>query len=57
MQCILLDDEADCLELLALLIGKYCPELHIVGQYSNPQKAIDAIWDKRRSGLFGRGYA
>jgi two-component system LytT family response regulator len=52
MNCILIDDEADCLELLALLIQKYCPELHILGQYDHPRAAIDAIWEKRPDLVF-----
>lgn len=52
MTCILIDDEADCLELLALLIRKYTPELNIIGQYSNPREAIDAIWEKRPGLVF-----
>lgn len=52
MTCILIDDEADCLELLALLIHKYCPELQIIGQYSIPSQAIEAIWEKRPELVF-----
>jgi two-component system LytT family response regulator len=52
MTCILIDDEADCLELLALLIQKYCPELKITGLYSSPKAAIDAIWENRPELIF-----
>lgn len=52
MNCVLIDDEADCLELLALLIRKYCPELHIIGQYDDPHAGIDAIWEKRPDLVF-----
>ncbi|MCK6692829.1 MAG: LytTR family DNA-binding domain-containing protein [Thermoanaerobaculia bacterium] len=52
MNCVLIDDEADCLELLTLLIRKYCPELHIIGQYDNPYAGIDAIWEKRPDLVF-----
>ncbi len=43
MKCILIDDETDCLELLAMLIQKYCPNLQILGQYNQPQAGITAI--------------
>jgi two-component system, LytTR family, response regulator len=43
MKCILIDDEPDCLELLAHLIHKYCPEIQILGQYHHPGNGIKAI--------------
>lgn len=43
MTCLLIDDEADCLELLALLIRKHCPEIRMIGQYNNPKDGIAAI--------------
>ncbi|MCB0531447.1 MAG: response regulator transcription factor [Lewinellaceae bacterium] len=52
MTCILIDDEADCLELLALLIQKYCPGLSVIGQYDHPRQAIDAIWEHRPELVF-----
>lgn len=52
MNCILIDDEADCLELLALLIQKYCPELSVIGQYDHPRRAIDAIWEQHPELVF-----
>lgn len=52
MNCILIDDEADCLELLALLIQKYCPGLSVIGQYKHPRQGIDAIWEKRPELVF-----
>jgi two-component system, LytTR family, response regulator len=44
MTCILIDDEAHCLEMLSILIKKYCPILTILGEYGNPQQGIDAIY-------------
>ncbi len=52
MTCILIDDEPDCLELLALLIRKYCPELEITGQFGSPRAGIDAIWETRPDLVF-----
>lgn len=43
MTCILIDDEPDCLDLLALLIRKHCPALQCIGQYENPQAGIAGI--------------
>ncbi|MCE7921892.1 MAG: DNA-binding response regulator [Haliscomenobacteraceae bacterium CHB4] len=47
MTCILIDDEPDCLDLLALLIRKHCPTLQIIGQYGDPHEAIAAIQTMR----------
>jgi len=52
MTCILIDDEADCLELLTLLIRKHCPEVQIIGQYDTPQSGIAAIMALRPSLVF-----
>jgi two-component system, LytTR family, response regulator len=52
MTCLIIDDESDCLELLALLIQKHCPELTILGQYQNPREGIDAIWEQRPDLVF-----
>ncbi len=43
MTCILIDDEADGLDLLALLIQKHCPDVQIIGQYNSPEAGITAI--------------
>ncbi len=43
MTCLLIDDESDGLDLLALLIQKHCPELNIIGQYDHPASGIAAI--------------
>ncbi|MFZ2898442.1 MAG: LytTR family DNA-binding domain-containing protein [Saprospiraceae bacterium] len=52
MKCILIDDEPDSLELLDLMIKKYCPELDVLGQYSCPRSGIEAIWDQRPDLVF-----
>ncbi len=52
MTCLLIDDEPNSLELLAILIKKYCAELEIIGQYVSPKEGIDAIWEKRPDLVF-----
>lgn len=52
MTCVLIDDEPDCLELLALLIRKHCPTLQLIGQYGDPQKGIAAIQSMRPNLVF-----
>lgn len=52
MTCVLIDDESDCLELLALLIRKHCPTLQIIGQYDDPQEGISAIQAVRPNLVF-----
>ena len=43
MRVVLIDDEANCLEMLALLIERYCPMLQIVGQFEDPSVAVQKI--------------
>ena len=43
MKVILIDDEPDCLEMLALLIERYCPTLNIIGQFEDPSVAVGKI--------------
>lgn len=43
MKAYLVDDEADSLEVLALLISKNCPEIELVGRQQNPEKALAEI--------------
>ena len=45
MKAILLDDETDCLDMLSILLTRYCPNVQIVGQFDNPHLAIPAIQD------------
>ena len=43
INAILIDDECDGLEDLQEAIVKYCKEINIVGVYSNPTDALQAI--------------
>ncbi len=52
MTCMLIDDETDCLELLALLIHKCCPDIQIIGQYNHPRAGIAAIQSMRPDLVF-----
>lgn len=52
MTCILIDDEPDCLDLLALLIRKHCPTLQLIGQYTDPNEGIAAIQAMRPNLVF-----
>ncbi len=45
MKAILIDDEPNCLEMLEILIKRYCPDLHIVGQFEDPSVAVNTIPD------------
>lgn len=40
MKTILIDDEPYCLELLAHLLTRHCPEVHLVGQFTDPVEAL-----------------
>lgn len=43
MRIVLIDDEPNCLEMLAMLIDRYCPMLNIVGQFEDPSVAVQKI--------------
>ncbi len=43
MNTILIDDELDSLESLAIEIKMYCPEVNIIGQYNDPVQAVGEI--------------
>lgn len=40
MKAILIDDEPHCLELLAHLLAKHCPDVEVAAQFSDPQAAL-----------------
>lgn len=43
IKAILVDDEEDSLKMLEMLLKHYCPEVEIVGSFTNPQKAVAEI--------------
>lgn len=43
LSCIIVDDEANNLQLIKALLGKYFPALHIIAAIENPQEAIELI--------------
>lgn len=50
--CIIIDDEANCVKTLNLLIGRHCPELQIVGTYEQPEAGLQAIRDLKPQVVF-----
>ncbi|HQU59354.1 MAG TPA: LytTR family DNA-binding domain-containing protein [Saprospiraceae bacterium] len=43
MKAIIVDDELYCTELLSALLAKHCPEVEVMAEYNDPQKAAEAI--------------
>lgn len=43
LRAILIDDEPDCLQLLALQIKQYCPGVEVSAQMSSPEEGLQAI--------------
>ena len=43
MRVILIDDETNCLDMLTILIQRYCPTLQIIEQFDDPSVAVKKI--------------
>ena len=43
MRAILIDDEPDNIQLLALQLGRHCPQVEVVGQYTDSAEGLKAI--------------
>lgn len=52
MKAILVDDELYCTELLSALLAKNCPEVEVVAEFNDPQKAAAFIRDNPPDILF-----
>ncbi len=45
VRTLIVDDELNCIEMLELMLGRYCPELQVLRTISNPLEAPAAILD------------
>ena len=52
MKAILVDDELYCTELLSALLAKNCPEVEVVAEFNDPQKAAEYIRENPPDILF-----
>ncbi len=52
MKAILVDDELYCTEVLAALLGKHCPEVEVVAEFNDPQRAAEFIKENPPDLLF-----
>jgi two-component system LytT family response regulator len=43
LKAILIDDEPDCIRLLALQLKEHCPQVQVVGQFTNSADGLQAI--------------
>lgn len=43
LKAILIDDEPDCVRLLSLQLKEHCPQVHVLGQYTNSEVGLQAI--------------
>ncbi|MES2646973.1 MAG: LytTR family DNA-binding domain-containing protein [Bacteroidota bacterium] len=43
LSAILIDDEPDCIRLLSLQLKEYCPQVEILGEYTNSGDGLQAI--------------
>jgi two-component system, LytTR family, response regulator len=52
MKCIIIDDELDAIEALHILLLESCPQVAVVGKYTDPQKGLTAVRELRPELLF-----
>lgn len=52
MRAILIDDEPDNINLLALQLARHCPQVDIIGQFTNSLEGLKAIHQLRPSLVF-----
>ena len=52
MNTFLIDDEANCTDVLQVLLAKYCPEIQIQGIFNDAEFALDAIHRERPQLIF-----
>jgi two-component system LytT family response regulator len=43
LKAILIDDEPDCIRLLALQLKEHCPQVQVVGQFTSSAEGLQAI--------------
>ncbi|MCI5058910.1 MAG: LytTR family DNA-binding domain-containing protein [Flavobacteriales bacterium] len=43
IKAVIIDDEADAIEVLSLLINKYCPQINVIGTFDSPQEALNEL--------------
>src|SRR6188472_806368 len=43
MTAIIVDDEKHCREVLELMLGKYCPEIKLLGNYAGGIEALEVL--------------
>ena len=52
IQCILIDDERNALEMMEWLLKTYCPEVEIVAMCNSAQQGIEAIREHKPEVIF-----
>jgi two-component system LytT family response regulator len=45
LKAVIIDDEPDCVQLMALQLNEHCPQVHILTQTTSPEKGLQAIQD------------
>ncbi len=52
LTAILIDDEPDCVELLALQLSQHCPEVEVMAQFTSPEAGLQAIRSRKPDLVF-----
>ncbi|MDB5239948.1 MAG: DNA-binding response regulator [Spirosoma sp.] len=43
LKALIIDDEPDCVQLLALQLAEHCPQVQVLSQLTNPEEGLQAI--------------
>jgi two-component system LytT family response regulator len=52
LKAIIIDDEPDCVELLALQLQTHCPTIEVLSQFTSPEQGLQAIRSQKPDVVF-----
>src|SRR3954464_7713431 len=52
LKAIIIDDEPDCVELLALQLLTHCPTIEVLSQFTSPEQGLQAIRTQKPDVVF-----
>lgn len=52
LRTIIIDDDPNCIELLSIMLSRYCPQVQVLQTFTNPKEAPEAILEQSPDLLF-----